>query len=183
MSSQVTNHKCPACTGPLHFVGASGKLECEYCGSAYEVAEIEALYADKESAAEEASAAAAAKEAQAEALAKQKESFETYLEKDYIVNYTQTGLFNGPELEEAKMEMWYEMTNIKPELVLTGKDKTDVNILPEEPIECQALYSVLDTIIQEVLINEDADPMALVKEANAKFQADYLDEYNRKLNG
>ena len=77
--------------------------------------------------------------------------------------------------------MWYEMTNIKPELVLSGKDKTDVNILPEEPIECQALYSVLDTIIQEVLINEDADPMALVKEANAKFQADYLDEYNRKL--
>ena len=69
MSSQVTNHKCPACTGPLHFVGASGKLECEYCGSAYEVAEIEALYADKESAAEEASAAAAAKEAQAEAQA------------------------------------------------------------------------------------------------------------------
>lgn len=64
MSSQVTNHKCPACTGPLHFVGASGKLECEYCGSAYEVAEIEALYAQKEAAAEEASAAAAAKEAQ-----------------------------------------------------------------------------------------------------------------------
>ena len=43
MASQVTNYKCPACTGPLHFVGASGKLECEYCGSAYDVAEIEAL--------------------------------------------------------------------------------------------------------------------------------------------
>lgn len=26
MASQVTNYKCPACTGPLHFVGASGKL-------------------------------------------------------------------------------------------------------------------------------------------------------------
>ena len=32
MASQVTNYKCPACTGPLHFVGASGKLECDYCG-------------------------------------------------------------------------------------------------------------------------------------------------------
>lgn len=48
MSTQVTNYQCPACTGPLHFVGASGKLECEYCGASYDVAEIETLYAQKE---------------------------------------------------------------------------------------------------------------------------------------
>lgn len=48
MPSQVTNYQCPACTGPLHFVGESGKLECDYCGSAYEVSEIEALYQQKE---------------------------------------------------------------------------------------------------------------------------------------
>ena len=54
MPAQVTNYKCPSCTGPLHFVGASGKLECEYCGSSYDVAEIEALYAEKEKSAAEA---------------------------------------------------------------------------------------------------------------------------------
>ena len=54
MPTQVTNYQCPGCTGPLHFVGASGKLECEYCGASYDVAEIEALYAEKE---EKASAA------------------------------------------------------------------------------------------------------------------------------
>lgn len=48
MPTQVTSYKCPACTGPLHFAGASGKLECEYCGNTYEIKEIEALYADKE---------------------------------------------------------------------------------------------------------------------------------------
>ena len=48
MATQVTNYQCPACTGPLHFVGESGKLECEYCGSSYDVTEIEALYAAKE---------------------------------------------------------------------------------------------------------------------------------------
>lgn len=48
MPIQVTNYQCPACTGPLRFVGESGKLECEYCGSNFEAAEIEALYADKE---------------------------------------------------------------------------------------------------------------------------------------
>ena len=51
MPSQVTNYKCPACTGPLHFSGDSGKLECEYCGSCYDVEEIEALFAEKEAAA------------------------------------------------------------------------------------------------------------------------------------
>lgn len=48
MASNITNYKCPACTGPLQFSGASGKLECEYCGSSYEIAMIEQLYAEKE---------------------------------------------------------------------------------------------------------------------------------------
>ena len=54
MPSMVTNYKCPACTGPLHFVGGSGRLECDYCGSTYDVAEIEALLAESEAKAESA---------------------------------------------------------------------------------------------------------------------------------
>ena len=69
MATQVTNYQCPACTGPLHYAGDSGKLECEYCGSAYDVAEIEKLYAGKEAAAEtQAASAAAAQAAEAEEL-------------------------------------------------------------------------------------------------------------------
>lgn len=54
MPSQVTNYQCPACTGPLHFGEASGKLECDYCGSSYTVEEIEALHAEKNYSAEKA---------------------------------------------------------------------------------------------------------------------------------
>ena len=54
MPAQITEYKCPACTGPLHFVGESGKLECDYCSSTYDVAEIEALYAGQEAKAEAA---------------------------------------------------------------------------------------------------------------------------------
>ncbi len=61
MPTQITEYKCPACTGPLHFVGASGKLECDYCGSRYDVAEIEKLYADKDAKAETAFREAEAK--------------------------------------------------------------------------------------------------------------------------
>ena len=76
MPTQVTNYQCPSCTGPLHFSGASGRLECEYCGASYDVAEIEALYAEKEgkaaaaqqSAEEKAAAINSAAKVEAEAL-------------------------------------------------------------------------------------------------------------------
>lgn len=61
MPAQITEYKCPACTGPLHFVGESGKLECDYCSSTYDVAEIEALYAGQEAKAEAAFQAAEVK--------------------------------------------------------------------------------------------------------------------------
>ena len=67
MPAQVTNYKCPTCTGPLHFVGASGKLECDYCGASYDVAQIEALYAEKEG-----KAAAAQQSAEERLLRKRK---------------------------------------------------------------------------------------------------------------
>ena len=54
MATQITNYQCPACTGPLHFLGETGRLECDYCGSSFDVAEIEALYAEKERKAAEA---------------------------------------------------------------------------------------------------------------------------------
>ena len=48
MPSQITNYQCPACTGPLHFDSASGKLVCDYCGSTYTVAEVEEYYREKD---------------------------------------------------------------------------------------------------------------------------------------
>lgn len=58
MATQVSNYQCPACGGPLHFDGTTGKLECDYCGSSFDPAEIEKYYAEKD-----ARAAAAKKEA------------------------------------------------------------------------------------------------------------------------
>lgn len=54
MNIQITNYQCPSCSGPLHYVGASGKLKCDYCDSSYDVEEIEVLYAKKEEKAAEA---------------------------------------------------------------------------------------------------------------------------------
>ena len=66
MPAQITNYQCPTCTGPLQFDGASGKLSCEFCGSSFPVAEIEALYAGKDAKAAEAQAKAEARREQAQ---------------------------------------------------------------------------------------------------------------------
>ncbi len=60
MAEKMTAYQCPACTGPLHFDGSTGKLKCDYCGSLYDTAEIEEMY--KEAA--ETAAAAGQEEAQ-----------------------------------------------------------------------------------------------------------------------
>lgn len=56
MPAQVTNYQCPSCTGPLHFAGSTGRLECEYCGSSFSVEEIEKYYAEKDGSAAGAAA-------------------------------------------------------------------------------------------------------------------------------
>lgn len=54
MGEQITNYKCPSCTGPLKFSSTTGKLECEYCGGSFLPKEIESMYAKKDEAAAEA---------------------------------------------------------------------------------------------------------------------------------
>lgn len=71
MATGITTYQCPACTGPLHFVGASGKLECDYCGKSYEVAEIERLFSQKEAASVAAQAKTDASQAQERAAAEE----------------------------------------------------------------------------------------------------------------
>lgn len=54
MANEITNYQCPACTGPLHFGGESGMLECDYCGSCFSVEDIDRMYAEKNADAQEA---------------------------------------------------------------------------------------------------------------------------------
>lgn len=62
MADQITNYQCPACGGPLHFDNQTQDLTCDYCGSHFPVAQIEAMYAQHD-----AAAAGAAQAAQAQA--------------------------------------------------------------------------------------------------------------------
>ena len=54
-------------------------------------------------------------------------------------------------------------------------DLGDCELQAEEPVCAQELYGVLDSCIQEVLVNPDADCVALLEKANSDFQVNYLD--------
>ena len=64
MPSQITNYQCPSCMGPLRYDGASGKLQCDYCGSSFTTAEIEKIYQHKLEEAEQAAVSAVAEAAE-----------------------------------------------------------------------------------------------------------------------
>ena len=50
-----------------------------------------------------------------------------------------------------------------------------LTVLPEEPAACQDLYQVLSNCMQEVLTDENADPLAIVQKASEEFQKNSLD--------
>ena len=96
MPTQVTTYQCPACTAPLHYSAKSGKLECDYCGSSFDAADIEALYARREAEAAAAKQAADAK-AEAEQAAAQSDNWDTSdLRRDWGVEADGLKVYSCP---------------------------------------------------------------------------------------
>lgn len=57
-------------------------------------------------------------------------------------------------------------------------DTSDITIKPEEPVNCQQLYEVLDTCIQKVYESPDSDVEKIMKDGCEFFQKNYLDRSN-----
>lgn len=109
-------------------------------------------------------------------IEKTKTDLQTKIDQGYIVFDASTGIWELPGLSDEVRKMAKEMANIDYRMVETSLDSSDVTVKPEEPMNCQDLYSILDSCIQAVLTDESADPAALIKEANAAFQKNYLDK-------
>ena len=54
-------------------------------------------------------------------------------------------------------------------------DQTGILLKPEEPVAAQQLYSILDSCIQAVLTDKNADVAALIAKASSDFQINHLD--------
>lgn len=67
-----------------------------------------------------------------------------------------------------------EYCNVNPNHIKLYNEQSDIGYQSEEPVCTQDLYSLLDSCIQEVLTNENADCAALLEKANSDFQSNFL---------
>lgn len=77
-----------------------------------------------------------------------------------------------------KLELIQKYKNIDEKNIASYNDKSGVEYQAEEPIKAQSLYSMLDSCIQEVLTNKNADPKEILMQSAAEFQKNYLDGVN-----
>ena len=79
-------------------------------------------------------------------------------------------------------EMIDKYTNMSPNGVRLYNESlydSSIELQAEEPACCQDLYGLLDTIIQTVYTDKDADCAALIKQANEDFQKNFLDKLDQ----
>ena len=107
------------------------------------------------------------------------ETLEKAVEDNILVGIKAMSIWSqDAESVKVQNELIDKYANSNPNHVKLYNDfvaSCPADIQPEEPVCCQELYQILDGCIQEVLSNENADPAQVLKNANADFQANYLD--------
>lgn len=114
-----------------------------------------------------------------EALQKSIEGWEHTIEQNGIILAgagTAIPLWTDKDRLAKEAEAKKDYVNIPLENCQSYYDTSDCTIMPEEPVLCQQLYSVLDGCVQEVIVNENADVALLIENACNDFQVNHLDK-------
>lgn len=96
--------------------------------------------------------------------------------EDCLVGIRPYNLWKQGEVYDFTNKCIEENSNINADRFKEYVEFKDVQIRGEEPVNCQELYGIIDTCIQEVLTNKDADVKELLKKAASDFQLNYLDK-------
>ena len=99
-------------------------------------------------------------------------------EEGYIVGPIVYELFPDSEVSKKCREVVDKYTNVDMKFFAEYTDFDRVTVRQEESQNCQELYRILDSCIQKVLTDKDADVAAVVEQAANDFQTNYLDKIN-----
>ena len=101
------------------------------------------------------------------------------LETNRVIGIKDISIWNSNNAVEAYREEQIEaMRNIPEKNVASYNDKTGVVLHSEERMCTQDLYALLDTCIQAVLNDENADCQEIIDKAESDFQNNYLNNIN-----
>ena len=95
-----------------------------------------------------------------------------------IVGSDGFSVWSNSDSAKYKAEVRAKYCNVDKRLFETYDSIEGVTIHTEPAACAQDLYKILDAVIQKTLTEKDSDPKALLTEAAAKFQKDYLDKLN-----
>lgn len=102
-------------------------------------------------------------------------TMQSYVADGRIIGFSSNSLWKSGENQRFVEEMNEKYRNIDRKQF---SDFTfhNVTLKSEEPVSCQELYGILDSCIQEVLNNENADIKEILKRAANDFQINFLDK-------
>ncbi len=95
----------------------------------------------------------------------------------YAIGPRSLNVWTSQERLDAEQEIYDRHTNVNMALYQPFYDKVYDTLKAEEPNYCQDMYAALDTAIQEIMTNPNADPKALLERSSSDFQI-FLDQLN-----
>ncbi len=102
-------------------------------------------------------------------------SEEDYKSNNSIIGIHDLSIWTDKEATQGyKRELSEEFRNIDAAQTASYNDKSGIEYRTEEKMCAQDLYGLLDSCIQEVLTNKDADCKAVLEKAASDFQANFL---------
>lgn len=111
-------------------------------------------------------------------LANYEATCKTNAESGYPVGPTGVRLWVNCNRVEEEQKIRDRYCNVDMRLWNTYCEKAEEGLHAEPPVNAQELYAALDSVLQEVLTNKDADCQKLLTDAATNFQRDYLDKAN-----
>ncbi|HHV99836.1 MAG TPA: ABC transporter substrate-binding protein [Clostridiaceae bacterium] len=97
-------------------------------------------------------------------------------EQGLVVGPHDMRVWVDPERVAAEDEILKKYQNVNMDLWNDYVNNSTKGMRPEEPVLAQELYKTLDTAIQSVLTDKNADPQEILNRLVETFQRDYLDK-------
>lgn len=111
-----------------------------------------------------------------EALTNTENDLKAQAESDNLIPPSSFTVFKDEQRQATIDEIRNKYINVNRKVNLGYSEADDVVLHMEEPEDAQQLYQVVTNMIQEIMLNENVDIPALVKEAQINFQKDSLDK-------
>lgn len=106
-------------------------------------------------------------------------TYKTERDQNHVVGPETLSTWINADRVNAKAEVKKPYINIDMNLFKDYMNTDGITVKPEEPMNTQELYNVLDVVIQGVLSKQDADPKEWLDKAANDFQKNYLDKVNQ----